>query len=264
MTRRLTDQEIAAHVDGELDAAADADVRARLADDPAARALAGRLRELNARLAAAHPLPDAGEMPPAIAAALAAPAPVGAAATAGDGADAAPGSVVAFRQAARQPAWLPMAAAASVALLLGVASGTFLAGPADRADQAAESAAGGLASAGTALAAALETLPSGTLSADAVRPVVTFRDATGRPCREFETGPGVAPRVGIACREPRGGWEVLAIAAMADAAVPADGAFRPASGAGADMAIEATLDAIGAGDPLAPEEEARLLASGWR
>ena len=155
-----------------------------------------------------------------------------------------------------------MALAASLALVVGLGAGGLLWAP----ENAVNIAAVGDAPFGGPLQQALETLPSGTASADGVRPMLTFRDEAGHPCREFEIAgdrPGEL-EFGIACRRSSDGvWHVpIVVAAQPTDTTPESG-FAPASGPAGD-ALEATLDALGAGPAITPEEEARLLELGWR
>jgi anti-sigma factor RsiW len=238
MSGDWTEAEIAAHLDGALDREGDARIRDAIATDPEARAAAERLRRLNRLLGAAYPLPGPA-IPDHIAAALATE----------------PGRVVGlpFRRSFQ---WLQLAVAASVALAVGIGTG-FLLG-----DSQPRPSGGMLADAGPALEGALETLASGTLSDAGVRPLSTFRDAEGRPCREFETAGALSARIGIACRQPRSGWEILAIVAVPEPASGADG-FAPASGP-EDQALDLSLEAIGAGVTFSPDKESALIRSGWR
>jgi hypothetical protein len=241
MTRDWTEEQIAAHVDGALDGPEDAAIRRAIETDPEARATADRLRALNRLLAEAFPLP-AGEIPNRIAAALAVE----------------PDRVVPLARR-RRPVWLPVSAAASVALAAGLGLGVMLAGS----DGAGPPESATLADAGPALEEALEKLASGTLSEAGVRPLATFREASGRPCREFETGGDMPATSGIACRVPGGSWEVLAIVSLPGAGPETSDDYLPASGA-QDLLLDGTLDSLGAGAPLPPGEEAALIRSGWR
>ena len=240
MTRDWTEEQIAAHVDGALDSREDAAVRSAIETDPEARATADRLRALNRLLGEAFPLPGQ-DIPNAIAAALAVERV----------------KVVPLERP-RRAAWLPMSAAASVAMAVGVGLGAMLAGS----DGAGPPESATLADAGPVLEQALEKLASGTLSDTGIRPLATFRETSGRPCREFETGGDMPPSSGIACRVPGGSWEVLAIVPLPEAGPETSGEYLPASGA-RDLLLDGTLDALGAGAPLPPAEEAALIRSGW-
>jgi hypothetical protein len=241
MIRDWTEQQIAAHVDGSLDPREDARIRRIIASDPEARAAAERLRQLNRLLGTAYPLPGR-EMPDGIAAALSAE----------------PGRVLTL-PARRAPRWPRIAAAAAVAFAIGTGAGLLLDGLRPKSSDAI------LADAGPALERALETLASGSLSDEGVRPLSTFRDAEGKPCREFETTGTLPARTGIACRQREfgwEGWEVVAVVAVPDPAPPAEGSFAPASGPD-DRMLDLALDALGAGPSLSPDQEAALIRSGW-
>jgi hypothetical protein len=93
--------------------------------------------------------------------------------------------------------------------------------------------------------------------------MLSFLDAEGRPCREFEVIGELPPQLefGIACRTPGGAWDVAILVKAPVTEQGADG-FAPASGPAAD-ALGAMLDALGAGPAMAPEEERSLLGEGW-
>ena len=127
---------------------------------------------------------------------------------------------------------------------------------------------------------ALESAPSGDLvelvDGDAggerqIIPLVTFRDRTGRYCREFEEvaqldGQSTAT-FGVACRTDDGVWqnEILLTNDLANPGgnVAANGdAYEMAAGE-TDLSIDAIVDALRDGPPLTPEEEAAAISSGW-
>lgn len=95
--------------------------------------------------------------------------------------------------------------------------------------------------------------------------IATFRDAAGRPCREFEARAaqsGVVTR-GIACRESAGGWTTIAsLSETAPVTSEPRQAFVPAGGADVGD-LDAALDRIGAGMTLTPTEESALIRRGW-
>lgn len=153
------------------------------------------------------------------------------------------GTVVPLRQRPR-PAWHPAAVAACLALAAGVGAGMFMA----RLPQAPD-----LALLGAAVTGALDSVPSGTAVAlgDGRRltPVASFRDGSGRFCREYETeGPETAAFVSVACRD---GETWLLQFAMARGA-QAERGYAPAS---APEVLDAALAAMGARAPMLPEEE---------
>ena len=250
MSARPEDEMIAAWVDGSLEDPEEARaIRARIETDPEARATAARIERANRLLREAFPEPAGEPVPAAIAAAL----------------NAAPGRVrvLADRRARSRPARVPAAMAASVALAVGVGIGLGLDGGGGT--ESGTGALAGLGAVGTdsALHAALARLPSGTLSGAGVQPIAAFRDGAGRACREFETlSADGAHALGIACRAEDGRWAVEVAVAAPPEPVPGTG-YAPASGPGMD-ALEATLDAMGAGPVLDATEEAALIGRGWR
>ena len=244
MTAHWNETEIAAWVDGSADAADAERIERIVAADPAARAYAEALQKTNRALKTAFETPMDEPIPAAIKAAVL-----------GE-----PGKVAQFPKRRRAAAWVPAAIAASLALVVGLGAGGLL---------QTESAPGTIAALGDAptggpLHAALETLPSGTESADGVRPMLSFYDGDGRACREFEVA-GELPQAlefGIACRTPAGAWHVEIVVAAPAGETNPEGIYVPASGPASD-ALDAMLDALDAGLPLTPDDEADLLEAGW-
>jgi hypothetical protein len=159
------------------------------------------------------------------------------------------------RRTVTAPAYRPMAAAAALALAVGVAGG-FLVSQTMGAQET-----GGLSIAALdvpGISDALDTQPSGERVAIAdgeVATIASFLNADGELCREFEfdrTGRDTV--VSVACRTAEG-WEPrLAIVAPATD----ETGYAPASSL---ETLDAYLGAIGAGAPLTPEEEAAALTS---
>lgn len=271
------EDDIAASVDGAIEDPAEVERIARLiATDPDAAALATRIEASNRDLREAFDAPMHQEIPPAIAAVLGAPpgaapgalrgaAPGAEPATAAGGApERAPDTAQRVVPLHRPPrrAWQPMALAASLALAVGLGAGMALM-QGDVAGDGTRLALGPQDSSDP-LATVLETAASGEATA-AIRPLLTFRDAAGRPCREFETvtGGGLSSGTGIACRSEAGIWSVrILVATSAPGGDDTPDGFRPAAGAAAD-ALGATLDAIGAGPALSPDAEAALIRRRW-
>lgn len=111
-----------------------------------------------------------------------------------------------------------------------------------------------------ALASGLDTTMSGASSVRggvAVTPVYSFRDVDGRACRVFRSEAGATVLEGAACREG-GAWRIEALAP----AVAVEGRFSQASG-DEPAAVAGAMDRLWA-DEIAAEEEARLIAQGWR
>ena len=243
MTKDWTEEKIAALVDGSLeDEAEAAALRRVLETDPEARAYAEAIRRSNELVREAFDTPADEPIPAGIQAAIF-----------GE-----PGKVDVLHPRPRLTGWAPTAIAASLALAIGLAAGQYL----GRTGQPAIVALGDAAVDGP-LHAALETLPSGTVSDRGVQPMLSFRDGAGRPCREFEVIGDLPDKLefGIACRNASGRWHVEIVVAAPETE-PGPQGFAPASGPGAD-ALDAMLDALGASPALSPEDEASLLQQGW-
>ncbi len=120
-----------------------------------------------------------------------------------------------------------------------------------------------------ALATALETalMRQQVAAADGsiIMPVVTFRNADGQFCRQFEiSGTGTTALGGYACRNSSGQWQVgfqgmgprMATAADPTSNVPADGA--------PNAELSAAIDNIIMGDALDLSGESVLIGNGWK
>ncbi|MDP3852616.1 hypothetical protein [Phenylobacterium sp.] len=228
----LDDETLMAFADGELDAEASREVADAIAHDPVLRARVERFRAVRALVSDA-------------ATAHAPPVP--------------PGLLDAARrhvdrtQAGR---WtLPTALAAGIAgLALGLGVMTAQTGPA-LVDVKAGMAARG------ALKAALDATPSGESKAGgglAVSPQYTLRAADGRTCRGFRVTGRASVLEGAACREDDG-WRLLV---LAPAVAAPKGGFATAASP-EPVAVQAAVDALGAGDPLGREAERALIEAGW-
>jgi len=247
----MDDETLMAYADGELDAAAAAQVAATAAAEPAVAARIAMFRRTRAALAThrtAPPLPDA------LAGTLAArirTATSGQFVTTPGGADV---KVVPLSQR-RAIAW-PVALAASLALAVGLGAGLRLGAP-DPVASGAQVAALDVPGLGTALG----TLPAGERMSLAdgteLAMVASFRALDGALCREFETvRDGSDTLVAVACLdmpEASAMWDVrFALAAAADS-----GGYAPASSI---EALEVWLDVAGMSDPLTLADEAAALA----
>lgn len=238
MTHEVSDEDIAAWIDGSLSPKEAERVAKAVAEDPE---MAGKVREieaLNALLRRAYDAPMREEAPPAILAALGRAGP----------------NVTALPRR-RLSAWWPVAAAAGVALAIGLGIGT-MTGP-----EAPDAVATGPLDPASTLHAALETAPSGLEGPGGVVVILTMESAEGRPCREFEyPGAGDELTFGLACRAPGGVWDVR-ILVEAPAGDRAEEGYVPAAGPGQE-AMDALISRLG-GMVVGPEAEARLLAAGW-
>lgn len=252
MPSKVTDEQIAAYVDGSLTGDDAAEVAEAILRDPAVRRYADSVRDANRVLREAFdgPMdePVSDELREIIM---------------GHEADAPDEKVVDLGKArtARKP-WFGMALAASIALVVGITS-TAVVFQGDQNGQQKIATSGPLAKDGP-LHLALEEQPSGAVSPEGVQVMLTFFDGNQRICREFEVM-GQLPdalEFGIACRSDDQSWNVEIVVTGPTTEVGPDG-YRPASGPGAD-ALEAILDSLGAQPALGPAEEAELLERGWR
>jgi hypothetical protein len=227
-----------AYVDGALPPEEAARVEAHLARSPADRRYVEQLGQMNALLTAAYAAPMREPLPAGLR------------------------GLFAGRRRRRLPLW-PTAAAAlasAAALLAGLAVGWSLLQP-------APGIVVGPVASTLPLHDLLEEMPSGHTAAlrgagDVVL-VASFLDGAGRPCREFESADtaGSARTRAVACRESAG-WSVLVALTEPDVAEERD-AFVPAAGFSAS-AFDVVLDHLDAGMVLPPDEEAALIARGWR
>jgi hypothetical protein len=235
--------EIAALVDGSIEDEAQAERLRRIVEiDPDAAAFASSIERSNQLLRGAFDAPMQESTPASIEAAI----------------GLTPASSMTRQLWCRVPAWASTAAAASLALVIGIALGVRYAPHGD----GRVGALGELA-ADAPIARALETLRSGETSKDGVQPTLTFHDSDGAVCREFEVV-GELPsdlEMGVACRGDDGRWNVLTLTAGSNAE-PTSQDYVPASGP-AKNALDATLDAIGAGPPMSPQQELKLIRQGW-
>lgn len=185
-----------------------------------------------------------------------------------------PAPVYEMRQRSAPRAWREgwgsaAALAASVALLAGIGLGWLLhgglAGNSALPPQHAVQAAGGSLIAGDVLGHALETQPSGMPApAEArnsanVSVKMTFQDAAGHYCRQYQLTSQSQHYAGVACRVD-GVWRVNFQAVMPPAPSAAHH-LVPASGSSEIM--DAAIGAVIQGDPLSGPDEAALLNKRW-
>ena len=252
MPTKVTDEQIAAYVDGSLAGDDAAEVAEAILRDPEVRRYADSVRDANRVLREAfdEPMeePVSDELREIIL---------------GHRADEPSGQVVDLAKArkARKP-WFGMALAASIALVVGITATTVV----FQGEQNGQPkiASSGPVAADSPLHLALEQQPSGAVSPEGVQVMLSFFDRDQRICREFEVM-GQLPdalEFGIACRTDDQRWNVEIVVTGPTTEIGPDG-YRPASGPGAD-ALEAILNALGAQPALGPAEEAELLDRGWR
>ena len=229
----IANEKLMAFADGELDAAARAEIEAALAQDPTLRAKVDAHQIMRSRLSAAfdgalsEPVPEklrtaTHERPPA--------------------------EIVDF--AARRNAkwsareWGAIAASIALGLVVGV-------GATRQPQPMIATAENGMVARG-ALTRALDT----QLAADAAGPVrigVSFRNQEGEYCRTFDLTTGGAS--GVACREANA-WVIPLMSGSATG-----GEVRTA---GASSDILNAVDAMIAGEPLGANAERSARDSGWR
>ncbi|HWL62413.1 MAG TPA: hypothetical protein VNQ32_06440 [Steroidobacteraceae bacterium] len=232
--------QLAAYVDGELDATAAARIEAQLVQDAALATRVARQRALRAQLRAAFDPVVQEPVPPKLLAALegrgSAAVPIGIAR--------APASPL---QAS--PMWWG-AAAASV--LLALLAGWML----PRGNAMLVPASDGLLASGV-LHQALSMQASGaTAGTGAVHVSLSFQATDGRYCRAFSLPSGVD---GLACRHD-GRW---LIEATGRAPRSAGDGYRQA-GTTLSPSVVAAISGRQQADVLTPEEERQLLDRGWR
>lgn len=244
-----------AFVDGALSPEHAARVVLHLADNPDDRSYVDVVMETNALLAAAYDEPLHEALPERLRAAI-----FPAAAT--------PPGRAGWRSGARFPtprrpgrSTLGLLAA-SAALAIGLAAGL-------SPSRGPDASVVGFPGDDDELYAALETSPSGPVAETPDGPQITlvasFLRDDGRPCRQFEVldADNAAMTEGIACRNDAGAWaSEIAVASLLAAAETSETGFVPAAGPG-DDALDATLDRLGAGMSLSPDEERTLIVAGW-
>ncbi len=241
---RISDTQLSAYLDGELDQDQEAAIAAALERDSGLRARLASFARLDEAARAAFQLPEAPREDPIAARILAHRA-------------------AAARTQPQAPTFWPRAFSREIAFtalaagLCGLAigfGGAIQRESRDWADAVSSPARG-------ALAQFLDTAPSGAnapLDGDAQATLIlSFRAEDGRFCRQIEIEADAQIIGALACRENES-WRMVSIDAQ-----PAmeDGAFIAASGGGA---IEAAIDARGGHSALDPAEENALIAAGWR
>lgn len=254
---KITEELLMAYADGELDAAAAAEVDAAITADPALAQAVARHRALRRQLRDAFAPALDESVPEHLMALVRAPvaatggAPVAAPAAASGTAPVA--DVVPLRPRRRWalPEWAGMAAA----LALGVAlSQAFLApAPVDL-----RTADGGALRADGALAQALDRqLAADNTPAGRIAVGLSFRDGSGAYCRSFVLR-DARPLAGLACRADDG-WHVpITSEAEAD-----PGELRQAA-ASLPPAVLLAVETRLAGDTLDADAERRARDAGWR
>jgi hypothetical protein len=94
-----------------------------------------------------------------------------------------------------------------------------------------------------------------------MRAVLTFRAKDGRFCREFEILASSGGSTGIACRD-QGAWRAEVL--LSAAPTPTSSTHYTPAGQSDDAAVAQVVERLIEGDPLSAQQEARVLANGWR
>lgn len=171
--------------------------------------------------------------------------------------------IVSFRSFVTQKnsfSWMGMAIAASIALIIGIVTGTVM-------DNQSMEKYTGLPPA-ELLQETLEEQPAGNrITADnsehSITPLLTFAIANGQFCREYERQSPAELMFGVACRTAEGKWMTLVEIDSSLLGPPptAETGYSPAKGMQDPMA--AALAALGARKSLTADEEQRLREKGW-
>ena len=253
----LSDDDLVAYADGELEPGRRAEVEAALEQDAAARERLRRLTRADELVREAYgsaldqPVPnhlrDAVER-----------------ANTGD-------RVVRLNPAARlkvraREMRRPVALAASIALCVGLAVGYLLAGLGSVPTAGPGVRLAGSLDPDSGIGRALESTPSGevfTSGEAAVAPLSTFRTAEGRFCRTYQARRGgdeeSAVVEAVACRGAGGAWRNEAVVAASTAG---DSDYRPAAG-DTRASLRELRPAWRAAAPLDAEAERTAIGAGW-
>jgi hypothetical protein len=258
----IPDETLMAYVDGELPADEAARVAARLETDAEARARADLFVQSKALVGGAFAKLLSEPVPERLLAAAA--GPTVSRAPAREGTAAPPADVVPFKPKAApmaRPAvrvW-PTAMAASIAALVAGGLG-YLVGQSSIAPVAPAPSAFNLAA--PSVLAAVAATPDGD-SRDVERLTVTvtgtYRMNDGRICRTVDASHQTAPQraLALACQQGTA-WQLTASFPIPTSDA---GAIRPAS---ASNALDAVLDAGGAGEALNRSDVNALISRGWQ
>jgi anti-sigma factor RsiW len=259
----LTDEMLMAYADGELDAAARAEVERALEADPRASRRLQIFAATGAPLAKLFDAPMREPVPPRLLALLGAEAP-----SPRPGWRLLPTTLVA---AARDmffggPRWAS-ALAWSVPVLL-IAGGLYwsLQRPAGETDPLVAMRQGQMF-AQKPLAEALETAPSGSPVAlggalsGTMEAVLSFKSIGREFCRQYEVTTPAGAHAGIACRKADGRWQLVMHLPVA---APSSDHDRMAPAGRSSSAVDAAVGELIQGDALGPSDEQALIHNGWQ
>jgi len=246
MKTEFDDLQLGAFVDGELSAAESAAVKQAMLRDPAVRARVEAIRRSSTQLHDAFNVVLDEPVPAKILQTFSSQTPTG----------------------GRKRAAVPIALAASLALVIGSLSGFWV----GQSNETALQSRAWMASLELDAGGLLDSTPSGAPAAwntsvgeMELQPILSFRDQTGRICRQYalsnadDAGDHVD---GVACRTADGAWQVIA-AQLRQKPAPAGGTgFSVATGP-AEASVNSLVDAL-ADTPISPAEERDLIRVGWQ
>lgn len=240
---KFTDEMLMSYADGELEAAARAEIEEAMARDPALARAVEHHRAMAERIGVAYRDVLDEPVPERLLALAAKPT-------------ATPVADLASRHAERSTRagrWrLPAWAAAAASLVVGLFVGIFVA----RESAAPYAESGGDLVARGALDAALTSQLATAGGSHGVHVGISFRDRDGGYCRTFQLQDG-ASVAGLACRSGEG-WKLEVLAA----APAVDGELRTA--AAMPLPVLQAVDAAIDGEPLNAAAEAAARDAGWR
>jgi negative regulator of sigma E activity len=250
------DERLSAWLDGELPDGEAKRLEERLTTEPALARRLERLREADRTAGQAFHAIDGAPMPRSVLELLKDE-------NAGRSQDPEEAKVVRLRPRAPRFFQMPVAIAASVALVAGFLIHDLIA-PQGGGDDAALPISGVVAS-DSGLYRMLEAAPAGEPvdlgDGSSAEVILTFQAKDGDWCRQFRLGTAAAALHGLACRQP-GGWQ-LETASFAGPD-PSGATFQQAAGA-TPAALEAAVRArLGGGEPLGPGEESLVISEGWK
>ena len=162
-----------------------------------------------------------------------------------------------------------MAAGMTLIFAVGVTGG-WMAGRSKTTAPTLVNASGSTLVANGALAEALETAPSRSLSDPATRdvpivPVLSFKTADGTVCREYRAREDGAKRdrAGLACRATDGQWHVTLHVETPKQTAPTGNTYETASGSSVPS-VDALVESMMTGEALGSEDEHALIARNWQ
>jgi len=250
----IDDEMLIAFLDGELPAEQSRRVEQAINDDAGLAERAERLARVAELAAQAHRHVLDEPMPQRLLGAV----------WQDSGAEPANAEVVTLPSRRRFADTFPLAAAASVALVVGALLGQQF-GDGGTDSHRLMQADAGVIVAQNPLYTALEQTPSQQRfeagNGDVILPVMSFQATDGRYCREFQINADRKVSIGVACKRD-GYWNTEIL--LAAGSRPADSqSYQPASGY-SQAALDVVLDSLWAGVAYGPAEEKALIQRAWR